>query len=53
MTVDELTCGITLCVPWPMLFADAIVSLIVLCSNRREKVETKLEKWSRAIKTGG
>ena len=37
-----------MCVPWRMLFADAIV----LCSNRREKVETKVEKWSRAMKTG-
>ena len=49
LVMDVVTQGIRDQSPWCMLFADDIV----LCSNRREVVEEKLEEWRREMEDRG
>ena len=49
LVMDVVTQGIRDQSPWCMLFADDIV----LCSNRREVVEEKLEEWRREMEGRG
>ena len=48
MSVDVLACGTKDLSPWCMIFADDIV----LCSIRREEVETKLRQGAEYQQKG-
>ena len=49
MVMDRLTDEIREESPWTMMFADDIV----ICSETRQEVETKLERWSYALESRG
>ena len=45
MVIDCLTEDIRNEVPWMMIFADDVV----ICAERQEEVEERLERWRRAL----
>ena len=49
MMMDRITDDIREEAPWTMMFADDIV----ICSERKERVEEKLESWRYALERRG
>ena len=49
IVIDRLTDEVREPAPWTMIYADDIV----ICSESRENVETKLEKWRYALEKRG
>ena len=49
VVMDVLTEGVREAVPWTIMYADDIV----LCAERREELEEKLERWRVALEDSG